>query len=64
MQNQWFSLDFDKKVSILDVLAEQITLEEGGSGKPIIMWDLPWNAIHKISSGSDMQGWYAQTDPN
>jgi hypothetical protein len=62
MQNQWFDLDYAKKVSILGVLAEKVTLEKDGSGKPFIEWELPWKAIHQISSSSNMQMWYAQLD--
>ncbi len=64
MQNQWVTLDYAKKASILDVLAEKVTLEEGGTGKPFIEWELPWKAILQISSSSNMSMWYARTDSN
>ncbi len=64
MQYQWFTLDYAKKVSILDVLAKKVTLEESGTGKPLIEWDLPWKTIHQISSSSNMSMWYARTDSN
>lgn len=64
MQNQWDTLDFAKKTSILDVLAEKITLEEGGTGKPLIIWDLPWKAIVEISSGSNINLWLPGRDSN
>ncbi len=58
MQNQWFTLNFAKKVSILGILAREIVLGKNGKDKPLIMWDLPWKAIYAIGSGSNMQGWY------
>jgi predicted RNase H-like nuclease (RuvC/YqgF family) len=64
MQNQWFTLDYAQKVSTLDVLAEKVTLEEGGTSKPLIIWDLPWKAIHQIGSSSNISMWYARTDSN
>ena len=62
MQNQWVTLDYAKKVSILDILAEKVTLEEGGTGVPLIKWEQPWNAIHKIGSDSNMSMWHPWLD--
>jgi hypothetical protein len=29
-----------------------------GQGLPLIIWELPWKAIHKIGSGSNISIWY------
>jgi hypothetical protein len=64
LQNKWFSFDFAKKSAILAVLAEQVILNKKQKNKPLIMWELPWKAIHAVASGSNMQGWYARQDSN
>ena len=58
IQNQWFTYDYAKKASILGILAKKIIFGRDGKNKPLIIWELPWNALYELGSGSNMQGWY------
>ncbi len=62
MQNQWVTLYFAKKASILGILAKEIVFGKDGKNKPLIIWELPWNAFYDLDSSSNMQGWHARRD--
>ena len=57
LQYQWASLDLSKKAEALGILTQKITLGKNGKDKPLIIWELPWNALFKIGKGSKLDGW-------
>ena len=56
----WFNYDYAKKTSILKLMSKEIIFGTDGKDKPLIIWELPWNALHAVGTGSNMEGWHAQ----
>ena len=58
----WFSYDFAKKTAILKLMSKEIIFGKEGKDKPLIIWELPWNALFAVGTGSNMEGWHARRD--
>lgn len=44
------------------ILSKEIILGKDGKDNPLIMWELPWEALFKIGSGSNVQEWHPWLD--
>jgi hypothetical protein len=58
--SNWFSYDFAKKTSILKLMSKEIIFGKDGKDKPLIIWELPWNTLYALDTGSNMKAWHAQ----
>ena len=56
----WLSYDFAKKTSILNLMSKGIVFGKESKDNPLIIWELPWNVLYALSTGSNMEGWHAQ----
>ena len=45
-------------------MSKEIVFGKEGKDKPLIIWELPWNALFAIGTGSNMEGWHARSDLN